>query len=116
VKIKLPDAFFTPDSRSGFQPSNFSEGILQSKPNGSNGEILMDEDEYGILVALMEQVAELLSRFDRKSKYEVLENAEALQIQVIDIADGRIVRRISVDEVIKLVSQMREKMSDSSDL
>ncbi|MDR1978670.1 MAG: hypothetical protein LBQ42_08045 [Synergistaceae bacterium] len=28
----LPDAFFTPDSRSGFQPSGFSAEVVQGKP------------------------------------------------------------------------------------
>jgi hypothetical protein len=120
VEIKLPDAFFTPDSRSGFQPSDFSEEVLQGKtnvlfpPGAGNAEngVLMDEEDYGILVALMDQTAELLSRFDREMKYEVLEDSGMLLIQVIDTTDGRVVRKISADEVIKLVSQIRDEMSE----
>jgi uncharacterized FlaG/YvyC family protein len=128
VEIKLPDAFFTPDSRSGFQPSGFSEEILQGKPNAafpspveavndaSDAELQMDEEGYGLLVALMDQTAELLSRFDRELKYEVIEDAGMVQIQVIDARDGRVVRKIPADEVIKFITGLREQLDDHMDI
>jgi uncharacterized FlaG/YvyC family protein len=128
MEIKLPDAFFTPDSRSGFQPSGFSEEILQGKinaafpspaeavENASNAGLPMEEEDYELLVALMDQTAELLSRFDRELKYEVLENAGVVQIQVIDARDGRVVRKIPADEVIKFIESLREQLDDRMDV
>jgi uncharacterized FlaG/YvyC family protein len=128
MEIKLPDAFFTPDSRSGFQPSGFSEEILQGKPNAAfpspaeaaddagDAELQMDEEGYGLLVALMDQTAELLSRFDRELKYEVIEDAGMVQIQVIDTRDGRVVRKIPADEVIKFIEGLREQLDGHMDV
>ncbi|MDR2179589.1 MAG: flagellar protein FlaG [Synergistaceae bacterium] len=127
MKIKLPDAFFTPDSRIGFQPSGFSEEILQGKPdpafplsaeaanNASNPASQVDDEDYEILVALMEQTVELLSRFDPKMKYEVIEEEGEVQIQVINPRDGRVVRMISADEVIKLIAGLREELEGEMD-
>jgi uncharacterized FlaG/YvyC family protein len=128
MEIKLPDAFFTPDSRSGFQPSGFSEEILQDKPNAafsspieavndaSDADFPEDEEDYELLVALMDQTAELLSRFDRELKYEVLEEAGVVQIQVIDARDGRVIRKIPADEVIKFIEGLREQLDDHMDV
>ena len=128
MEIKLPDAFFTPDSRSGFQPSGFSEEVLLGKPNAafpspieavnnaSDTEITIDEEEYELLVALMDQTAELLSRFDRELKYEVIEDAGVVQIQVIDARDGRVVRKIPADEVVKFIAGLREQLDDHMDM
>ncbi|MDR2180952.1 MAG: flagellar protein FlaG [Synergistaceae bacterium] len=128
MDIKLPDAFFTPDSRSGFQPGGFSDEILQSRPNAafpspveavndaSNTEPQIDEEDYEILVALMDQTAELLSHFDRKLKYEVIEDAGIVQIQVIDNRDGRVLRKIPADEVIKFVESLREQLDNHMDI
>jgi uncharacterized FlaG/YvyC family protein len=124
MKLKLPDAFFTPDSRSGFQPGGFSEEVIQGKVNtifsspveakndADDTELLIDEEEYELLVALMDQTAELLSRFDRKLKYEVLEDAGTVQIQVIDVRDGRVVRKIPADEVVKFIESLREQLDN----
>jgi hypothetical protein len=58
----------------------------------------------------LSQTVELLSIFDRELKYEVLEDAGVVQIQVIDANDGRIVRKIPADEVIKFILAMKEKI------
>ncbi|MDR1977123.1 MAG: flagellar protein FlaG [Synergistaceae bacterium] len=129
MEVKLPDAFFTPDSRSGFQPSGFSAEVVQGKPafpspaeaavdakNAGKAEAPADAEEYELLTALMDQTAELLSRFDRKLKYEVLEEAGVVQIQVIDVRDGRVVRKIPADEVIKFIESMRDQLDDRVDV
>jgi uncharacterized FlaG/YvyC family protein len=127
MKITLPDAFFTPDSRSGFQPSGLSEEVLQAKlnaalsspveaVNNANTTEPSIEGEYEALVALMDQTAELLSRFDRELKYEVLEDAGVVQIQVIDNRDGRVVRKIPADEVVKFIEGLREQLDDRVDV
>ena len=128
MEIRLPDAFFTPDSRSGFQPSGFSEEILQGRSDAafpspveavndaSNTELQIDEEEYELLVELMDQTAELLSRFDRELKYEVIEDAGVVQIQVIDGRDGRVVRKIPADEVVKFIEGLREQLDSHMDM
>jgi uncharacterized FlaG/YvyC family protein len=64
----------------------------------------------------LSQAADLLSAFDRELKYEVLEEAEVVQIQVIDVKTGRIVRKIPADEVIKFIKTMKEKIDDRVDV
>jgi uncharacterized FlaG/YvyC family protein len=65
---------------------------------------------------IMQRVSELASLLDRDLKFEIHEDAGIVQIQVIDTNDGRIVRKIPADEVLKLVSQIREKMSERLDV
>jgi uncharacterized FlaG/YvyC family protein len=64
----------------------------------------------------MDQTAELLSRFDRELKYEVMEDAGVVQIQVIDARDGRVVRKIPADEVVKFIEGLREQLDDHMDV
>jgi uncharacterized FlaG/YvyC family protein len=64
----------------------------------------------------LSQTVELLSIFDRELKYEVLEDAGIVQIQVIDANDGRVVRKIPADEVIKFIQAMKEKIDDRVDV
>jgi uncharacterized FlaG/YvyC family protein len=64
----------------------------------------------------LSQTVELLSLFDRELKYEVLKDAGIVQIQVIDANDGRVVRKIPADEVIKFIQAMKEKIDDRLDV
>jgi uncharacterized FlaG/YvyC family protein len=64
----------------------------------------------------LSQTVELISLFDRRLKYEVLEDAGIVQIQVIDANDGRVVRKIPADEVIKFIQAVKEKMDDRVDV
>ncbi len=65
---------------------------------------------------LLGKTAELLSSLDRKLKFEVLEDIGLVQIQVIDADDGRVVRKIPSDEVIKLVKHIKDQLSDRVDV
>jgi uncharacterized FlaG/YvyC family protein len=65
---------------------------------------------------LTERTAELLSIFDRELKYEVLEEAGVVQIQVIDARDGRVVRKVPADEVVRFVEAMKKKIDDRVDV
>ncbi|MDR1378731.1 MAG: flagellar protein FlaG [Synergistaceae bacterium] len=65
---------------------------------------------------LTERAAELLSVFDRELKYEVLKEAGVVQLQVIDARDGRVVRKVPADEIIKLIQAMKEKLDDRVDV
>jgi uncharacterized FlaG/YvyC family protein len=65
---------------------------------------------------VVQRTAEIVSTLDRNLKFEVHEDAGIVQIQVIDTTDGRVVRKIPADEVLKLVSQIRETMSERLDV
>jgi uncharacterized FlaG/YvyC family protein len=65
---------------------------------------------------VLKRTAELASMLDRDLKFEVHEDSGIVQIQVIDTTDGRVVRKIPADEVLKLVSQIRERMSERVDV
>jgi uncharacterized FlaG/YvyC family protein len=65
---------------------------------------------------VMKRMSELVSMLDRDLKFEVHEDSGIVQIQVIDTTDGRIVRKIPADEVLKLVASIREKMSERVDV
>ena len=58
----------------------------------------------------------MLSRFDRELKYEVIEEAGMVQIQVIDGRDGHVVRKIPADEVIRFIETLREQVDDHMDV
>ena len=60
----------------------------------------------------MEQTSDLLSMFDRELKYEVLEDAGVVQLQVIDSSDGTVVRKVPADEVIKFLETVKKKIND----
>ena len=53
---------------------------------------------------------------NRHLKYEVIDEAGLVQVQVIDTMDGNIVRKIPADEIVKLVSRIRETLSDRLDV
>jgi uncharacterized FlaG/YvyC family protein len=65
-----------------------------------------------MVTELVKRSAELLSTFDRELKYEVKDDAGVVQIQVIDPRDGRVVRKIPADEVIKFLKHMKEQIDD----
>ena len=65
---------------------------------------------------LVKQTSELMSAFDRQLKYEMKDEAGVVQIQVIDSRDGRVVRKIPADEVIKFLEQIKTQVDDRVDV
>ena len=55
-------------------------------------------------------MVEALSPSNRHLKYEVIDEAGLVQVQVIDTADGNIVRKIPADEIVNLISRIRETL------
>jgi uncharacterized FlaG/YvyC family protein len=45
-----------------------------------------------------------------------MEDAGVVQIQVIDARDGRVVRKIPADEVVKFIEGLREQLDDHMDV
>ena len=68
------------------------------------------------LPELLQRTVDLVSVFDRNLKFEVIKDAGILQIQVIDSRDGTVMRKIPPDEVVKVVTHIKEKMSDNMDV
>ncbi|GHV33695.1 hypothetical protein FACS1894187_02680 [Synergistales bacterium] len=58
----------------------------------------------------MNGVAEILSVFDRSLRYEVIEEAELVQLHIIDNRDGTVVRKIPTDVVVEFVKTLKEKL------
>lgn len=65
--------------------------------------------------AMLEQTAELLSLLDRKVRFEVLEDAGLVQIQVIDSRDDSVIRRVPSDEVVRFLEFVKERMQEQID-
>jgi len=63
---------------------------------------------------LADKTAKLLSAFDRELRYEIKTEADVVQIEVIDNRDGdaKVVRKIPMDEVIKLIKYLKTQIDD----
>ena len=48
----------------------------------------------------------------RHLKYEVIDEADIVQVQVVNTDDGAVVRKIPSDEIVKLVEQIRSMLAD----
>ena len=71
-----------------------------------------DFEQKDILRDVITRAADLLSTGDRGLKFEMIEDADIYQLQVIDMTDGRVVRKIPPDEVVKLITHLKEQMLD----
>ena len=91
-------------------PHRDSGAAVQDRPAGLDKEDLKD---------LLKRTTELVSALgpsDRHLKYEVIDEAGLVQVQVIDTSDGNIVRKIPADEIVKLVSRIRETLNERLDV
>jgi uncharacterized FlaG/YvyC family protein len=87
----------------------------------SPSQVLQDEGpadafDRETLSELLERTSELLSIFARELKYEILEEAGVVQLQIIDSRDGKVVRKVPADEVIKFLKAMKEQIDDRVDV
>ena len=105
------------EPRKALRLESLRGAVLEQAPPASNieAETVSGLDRETQKKALS-RTAELLSVFDRKLKYEVLEDAGIVQIQVIDANDGRVVRKIPADEVIRFIEAIKEKIDDRVDV
>jgi flagellar protein FlaG len=136
MEIKLPQVLssYPGTSRNGAVPAlplsllSSTAGDIEAVKNVKNAErveepVNTQETDAGepeldreTLRDVMKRTSELASVLDRSLKFEIHEDADMVQIHVIDTTDGRIVRKIPSDEVLKLVAQIKEKMSDRVDV
>ena len=68
-----------------------------------------------ILRDVITRAAELLSVGDRALKFEMIEDADIYQLQVIDTTDGRVVRKIPPDEVVKIITHLKDQILEVDD-
>ena len=52
----------------------------------------------------------------RHLEYEVIDEADIVQVQVVNTDDGSIVRKIPGDDIVKLVEQIHKVLSDRLDV
>ena len=95
------------------QPSKPPENINANKEQEKNA-VLSRED----LKAILEKTAEISKIFNskRKIKYEVIEEADLVQVQVIDTDSGDIVRKIPADDIVELVKKLHDMLSERLDV
>ena len=67
---------------------------------------------------LLRKTADLVEAVtpNRHLKYEVIDEAGLVQVQVIDTTDGNIVRKVPADEIVKLISRIRETLNERLDV
>jgi uncharacterized FlaG/YvyC family protein len=100
------------DKEASATPS--AETVLPRQTRHNEGDA--DVFDRETLSGLVEHTADLLSMFDRELKYEILKEAGVVQLQVIDGRDGKIVRKVPADEVIKFLKAMKEQIDDRVDV
>ena len=79
-------------------------------------EVWSGHDDKESRQKLLEQTDNLLTAFDRRLRFDVIEEAGILQIKVLDSRDGSVVRKIPADEVVRLVTHIRKKLLKEADV
>ena len=84
----------------------------QDRPAGFD----LDKEDLKDLLRRTTEAVEALGPSGRHLKYEVIDEAGLIQVQVIDTLDGNIVRKVPADEIVKLVSRIRETLDERLDV
>ena len=71
---------------------------------------LTKDEEKDLLEKTLELVELIAPK--RHLEYEVIEEADIVQVQVVNTDDGTVVRKIPSDEIVKLVEQIRSMLAD----
>ena len=104
MEVRLPRG--TPNANSVANTSQNVGAESFATLQASNKEALNQADQEDfeqkdVLRDVIKRTVNLLSLGDRGLKYEMIEDAGVYQLQVIDMTDGRVVRKIPPDEVPK---------------
>jgi uncharacterized FlaG/YvyC family protein len=112
IKLPLGDAFYPNKSADSdlFKSRITSVGANTDKDAAGQAIFQSNKDD---LREILEQTIELVSIFERNLKFEVVEDVGILQIQVINASDGTIIRKIPPDEIIKLITHIKDKWSSN---
>ena len=95
--------------------------ILRRRNSGSDAQdrpvgLGLDREDLKDLLRRTTDVVEALGPRNRHLKYEVIEEADMVQIQVVNNEDGQVVRRIPADEIIEMVKQIHKALSERLDV
>ena len=102
-----------------FTKTSRNVGVEQSVPSilyAGVREDIEQASEIEVLRDVLKRTGELLSIGDRGLKFEMIEDADIYQLQVIDMTDGRVVRKIPPDEVVKVIAHLKEQLSERVDV
>ena len=93
------------------------ESVSDFSLYGAAGDPLAELDQEG-LKDLLKKTVDLVDALsmNRHLKFEVIDEAGLVQVQVIDTIDGNIVRKIPSDAIVKLVSRIRETLNERLDV
>jgi uncharacterized FlaG/YvyC family protein len=123
MEIKLPKAPLSSPPNLRKIRNGFFGGAHKVLPieTASSPQMLQNEDsvdalDHETLSELLERTTDLLSVFDRELRYEILEEAGVVQMQIIDSRDGKVVRKVPADEVIKFLKAMKQQIDDRVDV
>ena len=75
-----------------------------------------DSEQTDVLRDVINRTADLLTTYDRALRFEMVEDADMYQLQVIDMTDGRVVRKVPPDEVLKMIAHLKEQICDNIDV
>ena len=120
MEIKLPQGVSSmnsvADASRNVGVESFAVFQTSSKEAPEQAANQEDYEQKDILRDVLKRAADLLSIGDRGLKFEIVEDADLYQMQVIDMTDGRVVRKVPPDEVIKIIVQLKEQISDRVDV
>jgi flagellar protein FlaG len=114
--IALPLTLFNPDGGGDAEPVKVRSVKSADRVQEAEVEQYASQQDRETQREVLKRTSELASMLDRDLKFEVHEDSGIVQIQVIDTTDGRVVRKIPADEVLKLVAHIRERMSERVDV
>ncbi|MCL2010230.1 MAG: flagellar protein FlaG [Synergistaceae bacterium] len=115
VKLRMPGEANSPAiDYAALKKTSRNGGVEPSEP------VLLkageQEEQRDVLRDVLKRTGELLSIGDRGLKFEMIEDADIYQLQVIDMTDGRVVRKIPPDEVVKVIAHLKEQLSERVDV
>ena len=94
-----------------------NSGAELPEPKQNNKKVSDDKSRQTRQQSKFEQLAEkakseVLDKFSemRYLKYDVIEDADIVQVSVINSSDGTIIRKFPPDRVVSLVQKIREKL------
>ena len=98
---------------------NISAELPEPKPNDKK--VSEDKSQRSKQQSKLEQLAEkakseVLDKFSemRYIKYDIIEDADIVQVSVINSSDGTIIRKFPPDKVVSLIKKIREKILNKS--
>jgi len=79
--------------------------VVQSPDKTGSPERKIDERALRETLAQAEKVAQA---FNRQLRFEVKTEADLIQVQVVNASDGKVIRKIPPDEVVRMVERVNE--------